>query len=121
MTKHIFGFLALAALTALCLHPAQAQTNPPKLFKGKILIDVRTQAEWDEDHIAGAILIPYDQIAARIASVTKDKDAPIALYCRSGRRAELALETLKRLGYANVENLGGLQEARVKLGLTAKQ
>jgi phage shock protein E len=63
----------------------------------------------------GAILIPYDQIGARCAEVTTNKSASIGLYCRSGRRSGLASKRLQALGYTNVENLGGLQEARKRL------
>jgi|GEM_PF-6862097 len=85
-------------------------------LKGKYVIDVRTEGEWKAGHIQGAILIPYNQIMSRIGAVTKDKSAPIALYCRSGRRSGIALKALKELGYVNVENLGSLKEARKELG-----
>lgn len=76
-----------------------------------LLIDVRTEAEWNSGHIRGAILIPYEQIGKRIAAVAKDKSRKIYVYCRSGRRSQIAKETLDRLGYKNVINLGGLQDA----------
>ena len=74
--------------------------------------------EWDGGHIDGAVHIPYDQIAARIAEVTTDKNARIGLYCQSGGRAGMAMTTLKDKGYTNVENLGGIVTARKTLGLT---
>ena len=44
--------------------------------------------------------------------MTADKDAPIYLYCRSGRRSGIALEALQQAGFTNVLNLGGFEDAR---------
>jgi len=77
-------------------------------------IDVRTAEEYAAGHVSQAINIPYEQIAARIPEVTEDKDAVIYLYCRSGRRSGIAKDTLDRLGYRNVVNIGGLKEAQQK-------
>jgi phage shock protein E len=79
-----------------------------------VIIDVRTQAEYDADHLDGAVLISHEQIGEHIAAVVADKGAPIALYCASGRRAELARQTLHAMGYTHVENMGGLEEARAR-------
>lgn len=77
-------------------------------------IDVRTAGEYQTEHVSGAVNIPYTEIAARISEVTTDKDAPIYVYCRSGRRSGIARETLIAEGFTNVTNLGGLQEAQAK-------
>jgi len=77
-------------------------------------IDVRTAEEYAVGHVSQAINIPYEQIAARIPDVTDDRDAVIYLYCRSGRRSGIAKESLDRLGYRNVVNIGGLPEAQQK-------
>lgn len=82
---------------------------------GRYLIDVRTEKEWNAGHIDGATLIPHEQIADRIAGVVADKDAPIALYCRSGRRSGIAMASLKKLGYTNVVNYGGFEEASTRV------
>lgn len=75
------------------------------------VIDVRTEAEWNRGHLEGAILIPYDGIGEKIGSVAKDKAGRIYVYCRSGRRSQIAKETLLKLGYKDVVNLGSLEEA----------
>lgn len=75
-------------------------------------IDVRTKGEWDSGHLKNAILIPYDAIASNISKFAKHKKQPIKLYCRSGRRAEIALRTLEQLGYTNVQNLGSYQRLK---------
>ena len=87
------------------------------MVNGKYLIDVRTKEEWDRDRIAGAILIPHDRIGNQIAGIIPDKEAPIALFCKSGRRSGIALDVLRAMGYDHAENLGGIQEARRKLNL----
>lgn len=79
-----------------------------------IWIDVRTPEEFAEGHIEGAVNLPFDQIGARIHEVTADKNAPIHLYCRSGRRSGLALETLKAQGYTNLVNRGGYRDLLVQ-------
>lgn len=75
-------------------------------------IDVRTQEEWNADHIPGPALIPHTELASRVGKLNLDKDAPIKLYCRSGNRAGIAKKTLEELGYSNVENVGSIDDAR---------
>lgn len=77
-------------------------------------IDVRTIEEYNTEHVSQAVNIPYTEIAVRIGEVTTDRDAPIYVYCRSGRRSGIARETLIAQGFTNVTNAGGLQEAQVK-------
>jgi phage shock protein E len=74
-------------------------------------IDVRTPAEYAEKHVAQATNIPYTDIVAGMAQLDLARDAPIYLYCGSGRRAGLAQQALEAEGYSNVSNLGGLDEA----------
>ena len=75
---------------------------------GYIILDTRTQAEYEESHIPGAILIPYDEIMQKAESVLTDKNQLILVYCRSGRRSKLAAEDLVKLGYTNVKEFGGI-------------
>ena len=75
---------------------------------GYIIIDARTQPEYDEGHIAGAILIPEYEIAARAEAELPDKEQLILVYCRSGRRSKIAAEELVKLGYTNVFEFGGI-------------
>ena len=76
--------------------------------EGYIILDTRTQEEYDEGHIPGAILIPYDEILTKAEGVLKDKDQLILVYCRSGRRSKLAAEDLVKLGYTNIKEFGGI-------------
>ncbi len=76
--------------------------------EGYIILDVRTQEEYDEGHIPGAILIPNTKIEARADESLPDKDQMILVYCRSGRRSKMAAEILAELGYTNIREFGGI-------------
>ncbi len=74
-----------------------------------VILDVRTADEFASGHIPGAKLLPYDEIDAnRAAMLIPAKDAPVVLYCRSGRRSAIAADSLRRLGYTTVYDLGGV-------------
>lgn len=75
---------------------------------GYIIIDARTQEEYDAGHIPGAIMIPEYEIADRAEKELPDKDQLILVYCRSGRRSKIAAEELVKLGYTNVKEFGGI-------------
>ena len=73
-----------------------------------ILLDVRTQNEYDNERIAGAILIPVDEIKERAADELPDAGALIMVYCRSGMRSKTASEILVESGYTNIHDIGGI-------------
>lgn len=79
---------------------------------GSVLLDVRTEEEYGIEHAAGAILLPQEDLETmdegEILDVLPDLDAPVLLYCRTGRRAALAAVKLEELGYTRLYNLGGL-------------
>jgi phage shock protein E len=83
----------------------------------EVLIDVRTAQEFQSGHIQTALNMPHTTIGAEIAGAKLNKDDHIVVYCKSGRRSGLALDTLKGLGYTNVENYGGLEVASKRLQL----
>ena len=72
------------------------------------ILDVRTQEEYDQGHIPGAILIPDYEIEEKAEQVLRDKDQLLLVYCRSGRRSKLAAEDLVKLGYTNIKEFGGI-------------
>ena len=76
--------------------------------EGYIILDVRTQEEYDQGHVPGAILIPNTEIKVRAVEELTDKDQLILVYCRSGRRSKLAAEILVELGYPNIKEFGGI-------------
>lgn len=75
-----------------------------------VILDTRTQAEYDESHIPGAILLPDYEVAEKAQSVLLDKEQLILVYCRSGRRSKIASQILADLGYSNVKEFGGIMD-----------
>lgn len=73
-----------------------------------IILDVRTEEEYDTEHITNAILIPDYEITDKAESILTDKEQLILVYCRSGRRSKNAASTLATLGYTNVKEFGGI-------------
>ena len=96
-------------LEAVCVNitaeEAKALMNSEE---GYVILDVRTQEEYDQGHIPGAILIPDYEISTKAEKVLTDKDQLILVYCRSGRRSKLAAEALVELGYTNIKEFGGI-------------
>lgn len=76
--------------------------------KDYVIVDARTEEEFAEGHIEGAILIPEYEISKRAESELPDKNALILVYCRSGRRSKIAAQELAKLGYTNVKEFGGI-------------
>ena len=120
MKKLIFIILAMMLLTACGQNrennreavyvniTAQQAKEIMDTEKGYVILDTRTQEEYDEGHIPGAILIPYDEILEKAEGVLTEKDQLILVYCRSGRRSKLAAEDLVKLGYTNIKEFGGI-------------
>jgi rhodanese-related sulfurtransferase len=75
---------------------------------GYILLDVRTQEEFEQAHIKGAILLPDTEIKDKAEEQLKDKNAVILVYCRSGRRSAQAAQQLADMGYTKVNDFGGI-------------
>lgn len=73
-----------------------------------VILDARTQTEYDEGHIPGAILIPHDTVATAAENALPDKGQLILVYCRSGNRSKEASQALVDLGYTNVVEFGGI-------------
>jgi len=73
-----------------------------------VLLDARAEEEFSEGHIPGAIVIPHDEIEERAEAEIPEKDVPVFVYCRSGRRSKIAAEALVSLGYSEVYEFGGI-------------
>ena len=78
--------------------------------EGYIILDARTQEEYDQGHIPGAIVISHEEIAEKAEEVLTDKEQLILVYCRSGRRSKIAAEALVELGYTNIKEFGGISD-----------
>ena len=109
LIRRVTTLLALSWCT-LCAGSALADA---------VWIDVRSAAENRLDGIPGDANIPHEEIGDAIGTLVPDKSTEIVLYCRSGRRSGIALETLQRLGYTDVRNAGGIAEARKEHPATA--
>ena len=120
MKKLLFLLLAVVLLTA-CAHTKENDQEAAymnitaeeakaimDIEEGYIILDARTQEEYDQGHIPGAIVISHEEIAEKAEEVLTDKDQLILVYCRSGRRSKIAAEALVELGYTNIREFGGI-------------
>lgn len=73
-----------------------------------LILDVRTEEEYEEGHIPSAKLLPLDEVKSRAEAELTDKEQTILIYCRSGARAGEAVQILQDLGYADVHQFGGI-------------
>jgi phage shock protein E len=77
--------------------------------KTVVLLDVRTAEEFESGHIEGSVLLPYDLISPSSAgAVIPSSETTVLVYCRSGRRSAIAADSLRKLGYMRVFDLGGI-------------
>lgn len=120
-SRLIAGLLvAFAAASTLAGEPVLAPVTQEDLLSrasgadAPFVLDVRTHEEFVAGHVPGAVNIPHDQVAARIAEVPKDK--AVVLYCRSGRRAGMAGQVLAEHGYTRLEYLEGDMPAWIERG-----
>lgn len=135
-------FLILSALTCLLLScgakPANQEASEPKnlaanpaktkssklnkpnkevqawqlISDGAILIDVRSQREYDQGHLDNVLLINHEKIRQGVKDNNINKDQSIVVYCRSGGRAEHARQILLDAGYTKVFNAGGYEKMK---------
>lgn len=121
MTKKlIFLSITLCALSACSWSEQKTDTlnAPPQRVlpqqQNGVWIDVRSEAEFAQGHVDEALNLPYDTIEAHIAQAVPDKNTPLNVYCHSGRRAEIALKKLQKMGYTQVYNRGAYQDLKNK-------
>ena len=120
MKKLLFLLLAVMLLTA-CAHTKENDREAAYMNitaeeakqimdseDGYIILDVRTQEEYDQGHIPGAIVVAHEEIEEKANEMLPDKDRLILVYCRSGRRSKLAAEALVEQGYTNIKEFGGI-------------
>lgn len=115
MRKAIIALLLMALfLPAAICEAAYTQISQEEAAKimaeetGFIVLDVRTQEEYDEAHIPGAVNIANETIGTDVILELPDKDQVLLVYCRSGRRSKEASEKLAALGYTHVLEFGGI-------------
>lgn len=103
-----FNLLRIYALATLLLSSIVFSDEP-------LVIDVRSLEEVKTGIIQDAIHIEWTQIDKEINNIDITKDQPIYLYCRSGNRSGKAAVILEKIGFTNVINAGGIDEAAKKL------
>lgn len=111
----VLGLLVVVAVVAGCApapvaveeaEPVPALISPQDASsmlddENVVLLDVRTQQEWDIDgHAAEALLMPLDQLGQRYSEL--DKDDTIIVVCRSGNRSQTASQFLRDQGFTRV-------------------
>jgi rhodanese-related sulfurtransferase len=96
---------AAAGVSLPLISPQALLERQAKGDSSLFVLDVRSPEEFASGHVPGAVNVPYDQVASKLAEIPKDKD--VVLYCKSGRRAGLAAEVLQANGYAKLEHLQG--------------
>lgn len=79
--------------------------------EGAVLLDVRTPEEYSEGHIENSVNIPVQAIDRTGERLSK-KDAALFVYCHSGVRSAHAARLLKKMGYTNVNDIGGILSYR---------
>ncbi len=115
-SKLIAGMFMLVTATF-----ATANESAAEIPDNAIWLDVRSLEEYKSGHVDGALNIPHTKIEDQILGIVPDKDTPVYLYCRSGHRSNIALNKMKELGYTNLQNVGGLNDAREFLKESEKE
>jgi phage shock protein E len=92
--------------------PAIAENAWPMIQSGALLVDVRSEEEFADGHLDGAVNIEWDKTADLIAAIGDDKQRQVVFYCRSGNRAGKARVVLEGKGYNNIFNATGFNALR---------
>ena len=85
--------------------------------KKAVILDVREDSEWAQQHIPGAIHIPLAQLNERLSELKQYRNSPLITQCRTGGRSGQALDVLKSAGFTKVYNMDGGIVAWDKAGL----
>jgi rhodanese-related sulfurtransferase len=104
------GLLAAQVAFAADVTPINAEAlleRSAKKDASMVILDVRTPEEFAQGHVPGAINIPHDKLVDRLQELTSAKDKDVVLYCRSGKRAGMAADTLQANGFTKLLHLEG--------------
>ncbi len=77
---------------------------------GVTVVDVRTEAEYKEGHIPGAVLVPNEGIGSEPPEALPELDAVLLVHCRTGVRSKQAADKLVEMGYTQVYDFGGIRD-----------
>ena len=120
------GIVAALAVALLLLRPKSSTPNEitaaqayGKIQAGALVVDVRSQEEWNQGHIASSVLIPLDELPNRLNELPKDRD--IVVVCHTGVRAKEGATILGNSGFTRVSCLSGGLQAWVAAGYPVQQ
>ncbi len=124
--KWIFIGLAAIAIIVAAVLISQPKTDgmpatitvqqaSEQFANGAFLLDVREPSEWNEAHVAGAVLIPLGELSSRISEIPTDQD--VLIICRSGNRSAQARDILRAAGLARTTSINGGINAWISAGL----
>ncbi|HEX9053091.1 MAG TPA: rhodanese-like domain-containing protein [Anaeromyxobacter sp.] len=99
----VIAFLVFRSLMTRRAPPALVAE---KIKAGATIVDVRSEAEFGRGRYRGAINVPLPALSAKLNRIPRDK--PVVVYCASGSRSATAVRILRKAGYADVSNAGGL-------------
>jgi phage shock protein E len=102
-------FVAFLLFRRIGLLPVK--TALTHLQQGALIVDVRTNAEFQARHLSNALHIPLEELEPLAARRIKDKDRVLLVHCETGRRSHAALRKFAQLGYTRVFNLGSYARA----------
>lgn len=92
-------------------HKISAQEAKAMMDAGGVtVVDVRTQEEYAQEHIPGAVLVPNENIGSQPPRELPDKGAVLLVHCRTGVRSRQASQKLVELGYTQVYDFGGITQ-----------
>jgi rhodanese-related sulfurtransferase len=105
----MLAVILLGACITACGTSISRETLLKQMLEGTapLIVDVRSQGEYDTDHIPGSVYIPFYTIGSGLEQKGFSKDAPVALYCEHGPRAGIAGLSLFLSGYERVFSLEG--------------
>ena len=114
MNNLIWIILSLAVVAFLVfkqLNQVRPDAARDWLSKGAKVIDVRSEGEFQDKHLPGAVNIPLDRLRDEVSRLAPNKEKPVLLYCLSGTRSGRGKAMLRKMGYRNAFNLGSYGRA----------
>ena len=112
VSKIILGVIALLIVAVLYLKLTSVRVTGPDartmVADGALLVDVRSEGEYEDGGIDGSVNIPIQELAGRLDELG-DKDGTIVLYCQSGGRSAMAKRLLESNGFTKVHDLGSIR------------
>ena len=103
-----------SAVTLPTMTQQQLLEHQAKHAEHLFVLDVRRPDEFAQGHVPGAVNVPLDELGARLSAVPRDKD--VVIYCRTGRRSQLAADLLAANGYTRLSHLEGDMQAWLEKG-----